>query len=230
MNQYTDSQNGFSIIPLSEGSFTVDKSKLFVPFNTEEHELNSRPIGSLLVEVQPFVIVTPGDIILIDAGLGFKQQQTLQLHANLLKQGITADKVTKVLMSHLHKDHAGGISYRNNVGHYQLSFPNATYYVQKQEYDNAMEIGYPSYMTEELAALEVSKQVVWLNGNGIIDDFIQYELTGAHSRFHQVYWLKIGNKTLFFGGDDAPQLQQMKSRFIAKYDYNGKKCMELRQQ
>ncbi|MFY7651400.1 MAG: MBL fold metallo-hydrolase, partial [Chitinophagaceae bacterium] len=160
----------------------------------------------------------------------FKQQQTLQLHANLLKHGISANKVTKVLMSHLHKDHAGGISFRNNVGHYQLSFPNATYYVQKQEYDNAMEIGYPSYMTEELAALEISKQVVWLNGNGVIDGFIQYELTGAHSQFHQVYWIKIGQKTLFFGGDDAPQLQQMKSRFIAKYDFDGKKCMELRQQ
>jgi hypothetical protein len=35
---------------------------------------------------------------------------------------------------------------------------------------------------------------------------------------------------VFFGGDVAPQLQQMKSRFIAKYDYDGKKCMELRQQ
>jgi cobalamin biosynthesis Mg chelatase CobN len=30
-------------------------------------------------------------------------------------------------------------------------------------------------------------------------------------------------------GDDAPQLQQMKSRFVAKYDFDGKKCMELRQ-
>jgi hypothetical protein len=35
-------------------------------------------------------------------------------------------------------------------------------------------------------------------------------------------------KTIFFGGDDAPQYQQMKSRYIAKYDYDGKKCMELR--
>ena len=37
------------------------------------------------------------------------------------------------------------------------------------------------------------------------------------------------NETVFFGGDDAPQLQQMKSKFVAKYDYDGKKCMELRQ-
>jgi hypothetical protein len=28
----------------------------------------------------------------------------------------------------------------------------------------------------------------------------------------------------------APQISQMKSRFIAKYDYDGKRSMELRQQ
>ena len=27
----------------------------------------------------------------------------------------------------------------------------------------------------------------------------------------------------------APQMNQMKNRFVAKYDYDGKKCMELRQ-
>ena len=43
---------------------------------------------------------------------------------------------------------------------------------------------------------------------------------------------KSGNnsQTIFFGADDAPQLQQMKSKFIAKYDFDGKKAMQLRQQ
>ena len=35
---------------------------------------------------------------------------------------------------------------------------------------------------------------------------------------------------IFFGGDEAPQLHQMKSRLAAKYDFDGKKAMELRQQ
>jgi hypothetical protein len=35
---------------------------------------------------------------------------------------------------------------------------------------------------------------------------------------------------MFFGGDVVPQLQQMKNKFIAKYDYDGKKSMQLRQQ
>lgn len=43
-----------------------------------------------------------------------------------------------------------------------------------------------------------------------------------------MFFIKEENEIIFFGGDDAPQLQQMKSRFIAKYDFDGKKCMELR--
>jgi glyoxylase-like metal-dependent hydrolase (beta-lactamase superfamily II) len=219
------------IIPLSEGSFTIDKTKIFVPFNLNEDKLHHRPIGSLLVEIQPFVIITSKDILLIDAGLGFTQNGELQIHSNLKANGIQPEQITKVLMSHLHKDHAGGVSKRNNLGNYHLAFTNAQYFVQQKEYEYAVETGFPSYMTEELSALENHSQVTWLNGNGIIDDgYIQYQITSGHSPFHQVFWIKENDEILFFGGDDAPQLQQMKSKFVAKYDYNGKKCMELRQQ
>src|SRR5436305_12963498 len=97
------------IIPLSEGAFTIDKTKRFVPFDTEKDDLQSRPVGSLLVEVQPFAIVTSDDLLVIDTGLGYEKDGVLQIHSNLLNAGIDPAKVTKVLMSHLHKDHAGGI-------------------------------------------------------------------------------------------------------------------------
>ena len=59
------------IIPLSEGSFTIDKTKQFVTFDTSRDDLQQRPTGSLLVEVQPFCIVTKKDVLIIDTGLGF---------------------------------------------------------------------------------------------------------------------------------------------------------------
>ncbi|HYM94992.1 MAG TPA: MBL fold metallo-hydrolase, partial [Chitinophagaceae bacterium] len=62
------------IIPLSEGTFTVDKSKLFVPFTEDRDELLSRPSGSLLVEIQPFAVITSKDILLLDTGLGFSDK------------------------------------------------------------------------------------------------------------------------------------------------------------
>ncbi|HEX6845391.1 MAG TPA: MBL fold metallo-hydrolase [Chitinophagaceae bacterium] len=218
---------GMKIIPLSEGTFTIDKTKLFVPFDDEIHDLHQRPVGSLLVEIQPFVIITSKDILLLDTGLGFEKDGQLQIHKNLANAGINPSEVTKVLMTHLHKDHAGGVSMGAN--HDQLSFANAKFFLQERELNFAFEKGFPSFIPEELALLKNSDRVVLLkDGEGVIDGYIHYEVTGAHSPSHQVFWIKENDKTIFFGGDDAPQLQQMKHRFVAKYDHDGKKAMELR--
>ncbi len=218
------------IIPLSEGTFTIDKTKLFVPFDDVKDNLASRSAGSLLVEIQPFVVITSKDILLLDTGLGFEKNGTLQLHQNLMDAGINPSEVTKVLLSHLHKDHAGAIgSEREGLGS-RLSFPNAKYYVQRTELAFAFEKKFPSFITEELVCLQNNEQVELLNGDGVIDDYIQYKITSAHSPNHQVFWIKGNDETIFYGADDAPQLQQMKHKFAAKYDYDGKKAMELRQQ
>lgn len=218
------------IIPLSEGAFTIDKTKRFVPFDLNSDDLQQRPTGSLLVEVQPFAVVTTEDILLLDTGLGFMQDGTLQIHRNLQQAGINPSEVTKVLMSHLHKDHAGGIGGDCSAGLHRLAFPGAKYYIQRRELEYAFEKGPSSYIPEELECLRDSPQVVLLDGDGVIDGYIKYQVTGAHCPWHQVFWIVDGGETVFFGGDVAPTLQQMKSRFVAKYDYDGKKAMELRQQ
>jgi glyoxylase-like metal-dependent hydrolase (beta-lactamase superfamily II) len=218
------------IIPLSEGAFTVDQTKLFIPFDEVSDNLQERSTGSLLVEIQPFAVITSKDIMLLDTGLGFSdKEKQMQIHRNLAKEGINSSDITKVLLTHLHKDHAGGVS--ENSDHSKLSFLNATYYVQERELNFAFEKGFPSFITEELAALKNSKQVVLLKeDSGTIDNYIHYEVTAAHSPYHQVFWIKENDETIFFGGDDAPQLQQMKYRYAAKYDFDGKKAMELRRE
>ena len=170
------------IIPLSEGSFTIDKTKIFVPFNNNTEQLNSRPVGSLLVEIQPFVIVTEKDIILIDTGLGYLNPDgSSQLHENMIAAGINPSQVTKVLMSHLHKDHAGGITiHSKNAEERFISFPYATYYVQKREFEYAMAIGTSSYILPDFELLEEFSKVVWLTENeGWIDETIYYQITAT---------------------------------------------------
>jgi glyoxylase-like metal-dependent hydrolase (beta-lactamase superfamily II) len=213
------------VIPLSEGAFTIDKTKLFVPFDTGQDDLQQRPVGSLLVEVQPFAVITTDDILVIDTGLGFARDGKLQIHSNLEAAGIDPGKVTKVLLSHLHKDHAGGICPDG-----RMAFANARYYIQRRELEYAFEKGPTSYLTEELGCLKTSPQVVFLDGDGVLDGYIRYQVTGAHCPWHQVFRIVDGGETVFFGGDVAPQLQQMKSRFVAKYDYDGRRAMELRQE
>ncbi|MBL7734528.1 MAG: MBL fold metallo-hydrolase [Chitinophagaceae bacterium] len=219
------------IIPLSEGAFTVDKTKSFVPFNIGSDQLSDRPVGSLLVEVQPFLVITDQDVLLLDTGLGFVNDDGLmQLHQLIMDAGINPSEVTKVLMSHLHKDHSGGIGLKNREGSVgALAFPNADYYVQQKEFELAMS-GEGSYKKEDIACLQGSEKLKLIDGNGSISGYIHYEVTAGHSPYHQVFWIAAGDKKIFFGGDDAPQLSQMRKRYIAKYDYDGRKCMELRQQ
>ena len=218
------------IFPLSEGAFTVGKTKAFIPFVPGKDDLQKREAGSILVEIQPFVVTTKNDVLLLDTGLGFEHDGELQLHRLMSAAGIDPGSVTKVLMSHLHKDHAGGVSKKDSLGHYEAAFANATYYVQQHELQFAFDTGFPSYMTDEVAILNNNKNVQLLNGSGYIDNYIKYEITGGHSPYHQAFWIEEDGETIFFGGDEAPQLQQMKSKFVAKYDYDGKRAMQLRQQ
>ena len=219
------------IMPLSEGSFTIDHSKVFIPFDPATDNMQQRSKGSLLVEIQPFLVETSKDLILLDAGLGYSQHGVLQLFDRIDSFGYAASDVTKVLMSHLHRDHAGGLSFKDvySTG-YHLSFPNAVHYIHKQELHFALYGGNASYDATGLYLLEGHDKVVLLEDRGVIDGYITHQLSSGHSLFHQVFFIRENGETLLFAGDEAPQLQQMKTRFVAKYDQDGKKAMALRQE
>lgn len=220
------------IFPLSEGVFTVGRDKQFVPFSLGQDELNDRPTGSLLVEVQPFLVVTDKDLIVFDTGLGFHNSDgVLQIHDNIRQCGYEPQQVTKVLMSHLHKDHAGGVVYKDSSGVVKTTFPAADYYLYRAEADFALKTGYPSYHPEEIEPLLSCGQIKWLDGEeGTIDGYIHFTHSGGHSPEHIVFLIDDGADKVFYGGDEAPQLRQMKFKYIAKYDYDGKKAMHLREQ
>ena len=219
------------IIPLSEGIFTIGHDKVFHPFDMDLHQLQDRPKGSLLVEVQPFLLKMDSDFILLDTGLGFNLPNgKLQIHENLRKHGIDPRQVTKVILSHLHKDHAGGISYENELGIRELSFPNATYFISRQEFEFGVSKGSPSYVIDDFELLKNSPHVEWLDVKGTISGDIKYETVGGHCPYHLTFLIEGDYQTVFFGGDVAPQLKQLKTKYVAKYDFDGQHSMELRQQ
>lgn len=217
-----------TVTALYEGSYSVDITKRFIPFDPDIHDPKDRP-ASLFVQIQPFLVRTSRDIILLDTGLGYKLDNgRLHIHKNLEKEGIVPDDVTKVLMSHLHFDHAGGMLYEQDY-EWKLSFPQAEYYIQRGEWENAFSKPSKSYKTEPLEFLQRTGQLVLLEGSTQINAEISSELTGAHTEFHQVFYIREGEQTFFFGGDVVPEAMQVLRRFIAKYDLDGRKSMELRQ-
>lgn len=190
------------IIPLSEGSFTIDATKQFIPFDKETDQLLDRNRGSLLVEIQPFAVITDRDVIILDTGLGFCDASgTPIIHQNLQNAGIAPHQVTKVLLSHLHRDHAGGISYVDaRTQERWISFPYATYYCQQREFDLAMSKSSASYQPELVSLLEEYSRVVWLHDDaGMIDNDIHYLVTAGHSQFHQVFSIQQNADIIFWG-------------------------------
>jgi glyoxylase-like metal-dependent hydrolase (beta-lactamase superfamily II) len=212
------------IIPLSEGRFTIDATKIFIPFDEATDDLMQRPAGSLLVEIQPFLLICGEKYILLDTGLGFRDSTgRLQIHSNLLNNGIDPSRVDMVILSHLHKDHAGGIMDGDKP-----AFENAVYYINRNEMDMALEKGFPSYDIRQFEKLPLYHDIQWLQADGHINEFIRFETCGGHCPYHMALWFSEEDQTAFFGGDVAPQLQQMKTRYITKYDSEPRKSMELR--
>lgn len=216
------------IFPLSEGTYTVDDSKKFIPFDPLTDKLEDRP-ASLLVDIVPFLVKTKNDLLVIDPGLGLQSAAgEFTIHENIQRAGFRADEVTKVLLSHLHKDHASGICYGNEPA-YNLMFTNAAYFCQQKELEYAFtKKDSPSFMLAKLEFLRHAPQLVLLDGDGKIEGDIAYEISGGHTPFHQVFTIKTESGTCFYGGDVLPQPKQLQMKFSAKYDYDGQMSAEKR--
>ncbi len=212
---------------LFEGSFSVDITKAFVPFDAEKDDPLSRK-GSIFVHVHPFLIVGEDGLILCDTGLGFRNDKDeLIIHENIRKLGFDPADVKYVLMSHLHKDHTGGmVDFKDGVA--RIAFPNAEYYVQQGEWENAFSGENSSYRTEIFDVIQRSGNLVLVEGDGIINSQIAYELNGAHTPCHQAFHIRTGGEHYFFGGDVLPEPEELFKNFIAKYDYDGRAARDLR--
>ncbi|RKR85373.1 glyoxylase-like metal-dependent hydrolase (beta-lactamase superfamily II) [Mucilaginibacter gracilis] len=216
------------IFPLKEGSYSVDATKKFIPFDPNINKVSERP-GSLFIHVNPFLVKTDNDLILFDAGLGFKNNQDkLVVHQNIRNAGFEPDDVTLVLMSHLHYDHSGGLVVERN-GKWEPSFPDAEHVVQRSEWEFAFQGKSSSYHQSIFEVLQRSANFTFTEGDGELKAGISYQLSGGHCPFHQVFLLEENGEKVFFGGDELPEPEQLLRKFIAKYDYDGRKAMELRE-
>lgn len=217
------------VFTLNEGSYSVDATKKFVPFDPLIHQAKDRP-ASLFIHVQPFLVKLNDTLILLDTGLGYSDEQgNMQLHNHIKSAGFEPDDVKMVLMSHLHFDHAGGMVHHLN-GRMELSFPHATYVMQRGEWESAFTSSSSSYRTEIFDFVQRNAQIEFIEGSGWLTNEINYQLTGAHCPFHQVFLIDDGSEKVFFGGDVLPEPEELIRKFIAKYDYDGRKAMELREE
>jgi len=215
------------IIPLKEGNFSTNKTKDFTLLTDE----NAATAKGIKMSVTPFLIITEHDVILLDACIGWKNEAGQTVISEILKsEHIKAEDVTKVLLSHLHKDHIETTITRNADG-FKATFPNAKIFIQKRELEYAMKnMGSHSFDFDTLEKLVSLEHVVWMDeDSGSITDEIYFEVAGGHTPFMQVFWIKEAEETVFYGADDLPQESYLKYHLAYKSDFDGRKAMELRQ-
>ncbi len=125
------------------GAFGLVPRKLWSRYFTPDDD-NLIPMSQLCLYVE-----AQGKRIVVDTGLGtkledkhrrfWKVQNEGGLLRGLASLGVTPEQIDLVINTHLHSDHCGGNTrWMNDDDHTVVpTFPNATYYVQKQEYEDA---------------------------------------------------------------------------------------------
>lgn len=211
-----------NIIPLVEGHFSVNKTKDFTLLNENSEGLK--------MAIQPFLIQLENENILIDAGLGWKENSQPKIIQNLKENNLVPDDISKILISHLHKDHINGLVYKAEDG-LKLTFPYAVLYIQKREYDFTItQTENLSFNLEILDFIVKNSKIVWLDDDqGKILTNIKYEVTGGHTPFLQIFWIEDQNEIAFFGADNLPLRAYLDYHIAYKSDYDGKKAMQDRQ-
>lgn len=216
------------IIPLNEGIFTVTKDKIFTEIQRDEVETTDPQL--LKMGVCPFLIVLPNnELVLFDAGTGYIKNDQIVLLQRIKEAGYQPEQVSKVILSHLHKDHIEGLG-QIKGDKIEPNFPNAQIYYQQRELDYALQQTESYSFDQEYLKLfaKLPNLIAMNDDEGNIGEYITYLVTGGHSPFHQVFWIKEENETAFYGADNLPQKSYLKFHIAYKSDYDGKKAKELR--
>jgi len=156
-----------------------------------------------------------GRVIICATGIGSKlsEKRALQvalrepegmLHA-LRRLGIRPEEVDAVVTTHLHWDHAGGLTRRDEYGELELTFKNARHFIQRSEWDFALRPDVrskPSYITDDFTPLADGNDLVeFLDGDAEVLPGVQIRHVGGHTPGSQVLILRSGELACAVTGD-----------------------------
>jgi len=178
--------------------------------------------------------------VLIESGIGdkcsdkFKNMFEIRQHKNTLsntlsKYGYTNENITHVILTHLHFDHAGGCTEFDKKDNIKPSFPNAKYYVSKENWEAALNPNpkdKASYLSENYMCLMEDKVLELIPNNSTILDGISTYLVNGHTYGQQLVKINSNNETIVFCSDLIPLKSHVRLPWIMGYDLNASLSLE----
>lgn len=216
-----------------ESLFRLDGGAMFghVPKVVWSKLIATDESNRIQLSCHPMIVQHPsGRIILIETGMGPKwgakeaalyALESTPIEAELARQGLTAGDVTDVLLTHLHLDHAGGATRLDASGTAVPAFPNATYHVQRSEYDVANRPDMrsrPSYRAENIDPITAAGRWNFLEGDTELMPGIRVRVTPGHTRWHQSILLETPQGPVWYLGDIVPTSRHAKPHYVMGYD------------
>lgn len=149
---------------------------------------------------------------LIDAGLGLDKlddkakrnlgiQVTGDVEASLAEVGLSRGNIDAVMMTHMHNDHAGGLSYLED-GELKSTYPNAVFYIQEKEWEDVRN---PNDRTKNTYLKEnwepVQEQVQTFDQTLEVAPGLTMHHTGGHSRGHSIIQFDQKGETMLHLAD-----------------------------
>ncbi len=179
-----------------------------------------------------------GRIVLIDNGAGEKQLERLSyyrffdlvdLSRALAERGVTLEEVTDVVLSHLHFDHCGYTTRRQDDGSLVPAFPNARHWVSRRQWENSLAsspLESDSYYRENMAAVEERGLLRLIDEETRLDPEVALRLFDGHTPGQLVAYLKGVERTYVFAGDVIPLMASLSPAWISAYDLHAARSYE----
>jgi len=235
----------FKITSIETGQFALDGGAMFgvIPKALWQRaydggdEKNRIPLTARLL-----VVEWENRKMLIDTGIGTKydekfakiynlEQGKIDVEWALGNYGFNSNDITDVVLTHLHFDHVGGATKFVN-GELIPTFPNAKYYIQKEQYKWGMKPSIKdkaSYMGENYVPLEREGLLELIDGTGDLFLGIKVISTDGHTKGMQLIEIEDDNKSLLYVGDLAPTTAHLPYAYGMGYDNEPLKTIEEKQ-
>ena len=226
----------FRLHALEAGLQRLDGGAMFgvVPKPLWEKRIPADERNRIPLAMRCLLVETPDALVLIDTGAGNKEDEKFhhiyglenegsptRLEDAIRDAGFSPEDVDLVIDTHLHFDHAGGNTWRDEEGSVRLAFPRARYVVQRGEWEFAHsrnERVRASYLPDNFDPVAEADRFTFVEGEHEILPGIRLLPTPGHTPYHQSVLLSSEDETACFLADVIPTSAHLPLPWIMGYD------------